>query len=236
MTKEARGIESAERHIPVLLDAVLTALAPAPGETYIDGTFGAGGYSRAILNAADCRLVAIDRDPDAARRAVAFKDQFKERFTFIQGPFSQMTDLVASIGMEQVDGVVLDIGVSSFQLDEAERGFSFQASGPLDMRMSKDGETAADVVNTYDQSELADILYHYGEEPKSRQIAAAIVKERAISPFETTTDLASLIEKTVGMPRRRPGKKTIHPATRSFMALRIHVNDELGELERYRIV
>ena len=220
------------QHIPVLLNEVVTALRPGNGEVCVDGTFGAGGYSRAVLGAADCSVIGIDQDPDAAKRAKAFGEEFKGRFSFVAGRFGDMAALLSDLDVEAVDGVMLDIGVSSFQLDEAERGFSFQEDGPLDMRMSVSGESAADVVNTYGEAELADIIYSYGEERKSRRIAAAIVKRRDDQSFERTKDLAALVESVIGRPPVTKGRKPVHPATRTFQALRIHVNDELGELRR----
>ena len=219
-------------HIPVLLDEIVAALEPKAGETYVDGTFGAGGYTRAVLNAADCRVVAIDRDPDAIKRAQGLKDEFGDRFSIVEGCFGDMAALLPAAGYDAVDGVMLDIGVSSFQIDEAERGFSFMEDGPLDMRMGRTGESAADVVNTYGDEELANIIYNYGEERKSRRIAAAIVKDRATKSFTRTKQLAGLIERILGRPPAKKGQRAVHPATRTFQALRIHVNDELGELER----
>ncbi len=212
-------------HVPVLLAEVLAALKPAAGETYLDGTFGAGGYTRGILGAADCRVIALDRDPNAIRDGQAMVAEFGGRLTLVETPFSEMEDAVASVGVAQLDGIVLDIGVSSMQLDQAERGFSFRFAGPLDMRMAQDGESAADLVNTRSEAELADIFYHYGEERMARVIARAIVHDRKEKPFVTTKDLADLIGRIV---RSKPGE--IHPATRSFQALRIAVNDELNEL------
>lgn len=219
-------------HVPVLLDEVVAALSPVAGETYVDGTFGAGGYTRAVLEAADCRVVAIDRDPDAIKRAAAFKDHYGDRFDILEGCFGDMESLLAGAGEAPVDGVMLDIGVSSFQLDEAERGFSFMGDGPLDMRMAMAGESAADVVNGYGEEELANLIYDYGEERKSRRIAAAIARDRATEPFTRTKQLADMIERVIGRPPQRKGQKSLHPATRTFQALRIHVNDELGELRR----
>lgn len=219
-------------HKPVMLNEVVAAMRPAAGELYVDGTFGAGGYSGAVLDSAECSLVAIDRDPDAIKRAESFKARYPGRFQILEGCFGDMASLVNASGQEGVDGVMLDIGVSSFQLDEAERGFSFQEDGPLDMRMSSSGETAADVVNTYDEEDIANIIYQYGDERKSRRIASAIIKRRADQPFERTLDLANLVEKVVGRPPMKKGRKPVHPATRTFQALRIHVNDELGELKR----
>lgn len=232
MTASATAHNNANHHIPVLLTEVIAALRPADGETYVDGTFGAGGYARAVLESADCRIIAIDRDPDAIERANAFKAEFSDRFSILSGCFGDMDGLLADAGEGAVDGVMLDIGVSSFQLDEAERGFSFREDGPLDMRMSSAGESAADVVNAYEEEALANIIYQYGEERKSRRIAAAIVRRRAEQPFERTLDLAALVEAVLGRPRPAKGRKAVHPATRTFQALRIHVNDELGELTR----
>lgn len=232
MTAMPAAPTPANTHIPVLLDEVISALKPRAGEVYVDGTFGAGGYARAVLNAADCSVIGVDRDPDAIRRSTHFKKEFGSRFRICEGRFGDMVALLAEIGVEAVDGVMLDIGVSSFQLDEAARGFSFREDGPLDMRMSSEGETAADVVNTYAEEDLANIIYRYGEERKSRRIAAAIVRRRAEAPFERTLDLAKLIETVLGRPPVKKGRKPTHPATRTFQALRIHVNDEMGELER----
>ncbi len=224
--------ESSGKHIPVLLNEVVKSLSPKAGETYVDGTFGAGGYSRAVLEAADCKIIAIDRDPDAIARANEFAAEFPGRFQIVEGCFGDMASLLPSVGVSSVDGVMLDIGVSSFQLDEAGRGFSFREDGPLDMRMGQSGKTAADVVNTYEQEELANIIYDYGEERKSRQVAAAIVHDREEQPFTTTRQLAGMIERVLGRGPRKKGAKQVHPATRTFQALRVYVNDELGELRR----
>jgi 16S rRNA (cytosine1402-N4)-methyltransferase len=210
-------------HIPVLLDEVLRALAPRPGETIVDGTFGAGGYTRAILNVG-ASVIAIDRDPDAIRNGRALEAANDGRLRLVQGAFSQL-DIHAD---EAVDGVVLDIGVSSMQLDQAERGFSFRFDGPLDMRMAQAGPTAADVVNSVKAGDLTRIFGILGEERHAGRIARMIEKRRAARPFERTRDLAEAIEALVG---RHP-KDRIHPATRVFQALRIFVNDELGELAR----
>ncbi|HRK25132.1 MAG TPA: 16S rRNA (cytosine(1402)-N(4))-methyltransferase RsmH, partial [Beijerinckiaceae bacterium] len=216
------------RHIPVLRSEALAALAPVPGGVYVDGTFGAGGYSRALLALhPDIRVIAIDRDPAAIAGGAELVAASGGRLSLIQGCFGDLDTLVRDSGVGSVDGVVLDIGVSSMQIDEALRGFSFRADGPLDMRMSSEGDSAAEIVNHADEAEIADILYHFGEERLSRPIARAIVGERKVRPFETTRQLADLIGRVV---RSRPGD--IHPATRSFQALRIAVNDELGELVR----
>lgn len=205
-------------HIPVLLRPLLEAVAPVSG-TWIDGTFGAGGYSRGLLEAGADRVIGIDRDPMVFRMAEDWAGQYGDRLKLVEGTFSDMDRLVG----EHVDGVVLDLGVSSMQLDQAERGFSFQKDGPLDMRMGDSGPTAADLVNEASESEIADILYHYGEERASRRIARAIVAAR---PFSRTLELTSVIERC--LPRQKPGQS--HPATRSFQAIRIAVNDEFGQL------
>lgn len=215
------------RHIPVLLREVVTVLVPAGGECFIDGTFGAGGYARAILDAADCELLALDRDPAAIAAGRGLESAYGGRLKLAEMPFSQMEEAAEAIGWERVDGIVLDLGVSSMQLDEAERGFSFMRDGPLDMRMSGQGLSAADVVNSFEKDEIANILFGLGEERRSRAIAAAIVKERAAAPFERTGQLAALVERVLG---HRPGDAK-HPATRTFQALRLYVNDELGELQ-----
>jgi 16S rRNA (cytosine1402-N4)-methyltransferase len=213
-------------HVSVLLDEVVAALASGSGDVVVDGTFGAGGYTRAIL-ATGASVLAFDRDPSVARFAEPINASFSAtdgRFRLIQDRFSQITTYLEDAS---VDGVTLDLGVSSMQLDEAERGFSFMRDGPLDMRMGDDGPTAADLVNTLDQVELARILYVYGEEHASRRIASFIVKRRAERPFTRTLDLAHVIERALG---GRKGAK-VHPATRSFQGLRIAVNEELAELE-----
>ena len=210
------------RHIPVLLAEVLEALAPGAGQTIIDGTFGAGGYTRAILEAG-ADVIAIDRDPDAIQAGRAMEAGSGGRLRLVQAPFSTLDQHA-----EAVDGVVLDIGVSSMQLDEAGRGFSFRADGPLDMRMAQAGPSAADVVNGFKAGELARIFGFLGEERHAGRIARMIEARREKRPFERTLDLADAIETHIG---RKPGDK-IHPATRVFQALRIYVNDELGELAR----
>jgi len=199
-------------HIPVLLSEVIDALSPAPGERHIDGTYGAGGYSDAIL-ATGAEVVAFDRDPDAIANAKAH-----ERLTLIADRFSRLDQAGPA------DGVVLDIGVSSMQLDQAERGFSFQSDGPLDMRMEQAGPSAADFLNTADESEIANVIFRLGDEPKSRRIAHAIVDAR---PLATTADLSRAVKKAIG---HKPGEKR-DPATKTFQAVRMHVNSELGELE-----
>ena len=216
-------------HYPVMLPEMLAALQPVKGEVYVDGTFGAGGYARAILDEADCTVVAIDRDPEAEGRAKALQDKYGKRLVFIHGCFGDVEDLLRGAGLTQVDGFVLDLGVSSMQLDQAERGFSFRFDGPLDMRMdNSSGISAADMVNTYAENDLADIIYQYGEERLSRRIAKKIVEQRKEKKFETTAELAEAVRSV--MPKQRHDE--IDPATRTFQALRIAVNDELGELER----
>lgn len=219
---------TAEGHVPVMLAEVLATLGPQDGATYLDATFGGGGYARAILEAApDCTVFAIDRDPDAIARGAALAQRFAGRLHLIEGRFGDMLSLLRDRGIAALDGVVMDLGVSSFQLDQAERGFSFRADGPLDMRMEKSGPSAAELVNSLPERDLADIIFRFGEERFARRIARAIVARRAEAPFTTTADLAALVRRAV--PRDPSG---IDGATRSFQALRIAVNDELGEVER----
>ena len=213
---------SAAPHIPVLLDEVIEALAIAPGERHVDATFGAGGYSRAML-AAGARVAAFDRDPDAIAEGQPLVVEAGGALTLIEAPFSTLDAALAARGLAPVDGVVMDIGVSSMQLDRAERGFSFQADGPIDMRMDQAGPSAADFLNAADADEIADILYRYGEEPRSRRVAAAIVAAR---PLTRTAELAAVVRRALG---HRPHDKK-DPATRTFQALRIHLNRELDEL------
>lgn len=216
-------------HKPVLLTQVLATLDPQDGGVYVDGTFGAGGYSRAILNSADCLVYAVDRDPDAIAAGVDLVTASNARLMLVEGEFSNMRELLAAREVAKVDGVTLDIGVSSMQLDQPQRGFSFMRDGPLDMRMSQSGLSAADVVNNFEPAQLKRIFRIFGEEKKAHKIAGAICRERERQPLTTTLQLAGLIENVVGVP---PGKKTIHPATRTFQALRIFVNAELDELVR----
>lgn len=210
------------KHIPVMLNEVLKALNPRDGEIYVDATFGNGGYTEAILKSANCRVIAIDRDPFVLKRAEELKSVYGERFTFVSGTFSQIDNLIQSL----VNGVVFDIGVSSMQLDNPERGFSFSKEAPLDMRMSQVGLSARDIINSMNEHELADLIYKYGEERKSRQIAHAIVLYRTQKPIETTTELAQIIYSV--LPKKR---EQIDPATRTFQAIRIAVNDELQQLK-----
>lgn len=215
---------AARPHIPVLLDEVVDALAPAPGETHVDGTFGAGGYTTAILEKGAARVFAFDRDPEAIEAGEALVASSGGRLTLVPERFSRMRQALSAREIDAVDGVTLDIGVSSMQLDQAQRGFSFQADGPLDMRMAREGQSAADFVNTADEAEIADVLFHYGEEPKARRVARAIVAAR---PIARTGELADVVRKALG---HHPGMKK-DPATRTFQAIRIHVNEELKELE-----
>ncbi len=213
-------------HYPVMLPEVLDALSPVDGGVYVDGTFGAGGYAKAILDAADCTVVAIDRDPDAQKRAEAMGE---DRLIFIRGCFGDVVQLLSDAGIEKVDGFVLDLGVSSFQLDEAERGFSFRFDAPLDMRMDPlSGQSAADLIASTEEKDLADLIYRYGEERKSRRIAHKICEVRRDAPIETTFQLAEIVRSCLPRPKHHE----IDPATRTFQAIRIAVNDELGELER----
>lgn len=214
-------------HTPVMLAEVLDAIAPRDGAIYVDGTFGGGGYSRALLGAADCRVVGIDRDPDALAAGADLAAETGGRLTLMEGRFGSMDTLLRADGIDTVDGVALDIGVSSMQIDRPERGFSFRGDGPLDMRMGRDGPSAADVVNGLPERALADIIYKYGEERRARQIAKAIVGIRVEHPFTRTGELADLVRGVVG--RSHDG---VDPATRTFQALRIYVNDELDELDR----
>jgi 16S rRNA (cytosine1402-N4)-methyltransferase len=217
--------ETTARHVPVLLEEAMTALAPRDGGVYLDATFGAGGYTRAILAHENTRVLALDRDPRAIADGAALVEAAGGRLTLVEARFSELARVAERSGLAPLDGIVADIGVSSMQFDEAERGFSFRNDGPLDMRMEGRGRSAADIVAEADEEALADILYHYGEERASRRIARAIVHARNEKPIVTTLALAALIERAAP---GRPGD--IHPATKSFQALRIAVNDELGEL------
>ncbi|MBT2135826.1 16S rRNA (cytosine(1402)-N(4))-methyltransferase RsmH [Croceibacterium sp. LX-88] len=212
-------------HIPVLLDEVMEALAPGPGDVIVDATFGAGGYTRAILDAG-ATVHAFDRDPDAIAAGASFPETRDNPPRLILHPrrFSEMVGALAEAGIARVDGVAMDIGVSSMQLDQAERGFAFSTDGPLDMTMSREGPSAADFLNGADEAEIADVLWHYGEERQSRRIARAIVAAR---PLSSTAQLAQVVRKALGYRAGAPKD----PATRSFQAIRIHVNGELNELE-----
>jgi 16S rRNA (cytosine1402-N4)-methyltransferase len=209
-------------HVPVLIGEVIEALAIHQGDTLVDGTFGAGGYTRAMLQAGAGRVIGFDRDPEAIEAGRSLVPD--PRLTLVEQRFSQMDRALAERGIEQVDGIALDIGVSSMQIDTATRGFSFQADGPLDMRMEKSGLTAAEYLNTADEAEIARVLRDYGEEPRARAIARAIIAAR---PVERTAELAAIVRRAAGF---RPGQKS-DPATRTFQAIRIHLNAELDELE-----
>ncbi len=215
----------APRHAPVLLDEVMRSLEPAAGETFIDGTFGAGGYSRAIL-ASGASVIAIDRDPAAIGEGAGLAREAGGRLTLVEGRFSDLDRIAAAHGSARVDGVVLDVGVSSMQLDDAARGFSFRHDGPLDMRMGREGASAADVVNSLEPRDLAKVIAVLGEERRARAVASAIAAARAKRPLSGTVELAEIVARAVG----RHGADVIHPATRTFQALRIFVNRELDEL------
>lgn len=212
-------------HVPVMLAEVVAVLEPRPGRILVDATFGGGGYSRALL-AAGSRVIGIDRDPEAVQRGRNLAAE-EPRFTMLAGAFGNLEALLAEAGVTTVDGIVFDLGLSSFQLEDAERGFAFTRDGPLDMRMAGEGPSAADLVNSLEAEELARILHRYGEEPAARRIARAIVARRRTRPLTRTAELAELVARVAGGRQRRH-----HPATRTFQALRIAVNDELGELER----
>ena len=219
--------ENGSGHIPVMLAEVLETLAPRDGGVYLDGTFGGGGYAGGILDRAACTLWAIDRDPAAIERGAALAARHPGRLHLLQGRFGDMVELLHARGVATLDGVVFDLGVSSYQIDDPARGFSFRFDGPLDMRMGSGGPTAADLVNGLPEQELADTLFRFGEERLSRRIARAIVATRAAAPITTTAQLAGIIRAVV--PPERSG---LDPATRSFQALRLRVNDELGEIGR----
>jgi 16S rRNA (cytosine1402-N4)-methyltransferase len=218
---------SAGDHVPVLLEEVLTALAPRDAATYVDGTFGAGGYSAGLLAAARCHVLGLDRDPEAVRRGAELAARHQGRLTMIEGRFGDMERLVRGASAEPIAGVALDLGVSSLQLDTAERGFSFRLDGPLDMRMGRDGTSAADLVARLSEDELAELIRALGEERFARRVARAIASARRQAPIRRTGELADIVRAAI--PRREPG---LDPATRTFQALRIAVNDELDELDR----
>lgn len=213
-------------HQPVMLNEVLDALQPRPNTTIIDATFGRGGYSTSILNSADCKVMAIDRDPDAIAAGADLVEKFSGRLSLMEGAFSGMASLAKAAGIDAPDGIVFDLGLSSPQLDEAERGFSFRHDGPLDMRMEKSGLDAAEFVNTASEVEIARVIWEFGEERASRRIARAIVKARTENPITRTKELASIVHGV--MPRPKPGQ--IDPATRTFQGIRIHINGELDEI------
>ncbi len=218
---------TAPDHTPVLLSEVIDLLKPRSGAVYVDGTFGGGGYSRALLDAADCRVWGIDRDPDAIARGQKLAETYAGRLGLIHGRFGDMDRLLEDHAVRAVDGVALDLGVSSPQIDDADRGFSFRFDGPLDMRMEREGASAADIVNTMTEGDLAALIRRFGEERHARAVARAIVEARQLAPITRTEDLARIVRGVV--PKSDDG---IDPATRTFQALRIEVNDELGELDR----
>jgi len=220
MAAAARKPSAQSSHIPVLLRPLLAAVAPVSG-TWLDGTFGAGGYARGLLDAGADKVIGLDRDPSVFDMAAKWAGDYGARLELVQGEFGSLDEIATNL-----DGVVLDIGVSSMQLDQPDRGFSFMRDGPLDMRMSQSGRSAADLVNEADETWLADILYHYGEERASRRIARSIVAHRADGKINSTLQLADIIAKC--LPRPKPGQN--NPATRSFQALRVAVNDEYGQL------
>ena len=213
-------------HVPVLLAEVVATLKLRDRAVYLDGTFGAGGYSRALLDAASCRVIAFDRDPAAIKTGGDLSARYRDRLTLIEGRFSEMESLLKPLGVDAVSGIVFDLGVSSMQLDDAARGFSFRADGPLDMRMSQHGESAADLVNRLSEAELVQIIRDFGEERFARRVARAILAARKTAPITRTGQLAALVRRSV------PASTMIDPATRTFQALRIAVNDELSELDR----
>jgi 16S rRNA (cytosine1402-N4)-methyltransferase len=212
-------------HVPVLLKEAMEALDPREGGVYVDGTFGAGGYTRSLLDHG-ARVIALDRDPSAIRIGEELKAASGGRLELVEARFGELDEVVKRLGEDAMDGIVLDIGVSSMQLDEAARGFSLRFDAPLDMRMGSSGRSAADILRDEDEATIADILFHYGEERASRRIARAIVADRETKPYTSTLELAEMIARVA--PARR-GELT-HPATRAFQALRIAVNDELSEL------
>jgi 16S rRNA (cytosine1402-N4)-methyltransferase len=218
--------QAAPRHLPVMPEEVIAALAPRDGGIYVDGTFGAGGHARLLLERAQARVYAIDRDPSAIRYGRALQEIFGDRLVLLEGRFSEMIELMAAAGVERVDGVLLDIGVSSMQLDDGGRGFSFMHDGPLDMRMAGHGVSAADVVNTLEEPALKHLLRVLGEERRAHAVVRAIAAARGRAPITRTGELAAIVDEALG---RRPGER-ISPATRTFQALRIYVNGELGEL------
>ena len=212
-------------HVPVLLNEVMNVLEPKPMKTYIDATFGNGGYSRKILETLDCKVIAIDRDPLVINQANKFKDEYQERFEFFNYKFSQLDNLLESLGTKNIDGFVFDLGVSSMQIDNQDRGFSFQKDGKLDMRMSQNGLTAEEIINEYSETDLADIIFQYGDERKSRKIAKKIVSERINKRITSTIELAKIVSSCFAKKYYKN-----HPATKTFQAIRIFVNKEIEEL------
>ena len=213
-------------HTPVLLNEVINAINPQAGKIYFDATFGWGGYTAKLLDTCACNVIAIDQDPSVSIKANEFKKKYGDRFNFIESKFSQIPAVLKKLSIDKVDGFMFDIGVSSMQLDSSDRGFSFNKEGPLDMRMSSSGKTAAEFINSIKEEELADIIYNYGDERKSRKIARFIVEHRSIKPIESTLQLAEIVSKA--NPKKHNHKK--HPATKTFQAIRIYLNDEFNEL------
>ena len=214
------------KHTPVLLNEVIETINPQPGKLYFDATFGWGGYSAGLLDTCACKVIAIDQDPSVQTQANAFKKKYGDRFNFMESKFSQIPSVLKKLSVNKVDGFMFDIGVSSMQLDSSDRGFSFNKDGPLDMRMNSSGKTAAEFINSIKEEDLADIIYNYGDERKSRKIARYIVEHRSIKPIETTLQLAEIVSKA--NPKKHNHKK--HPATKTFQAIRIYLNDEFNEL------
>ena len=229
--QERGALTDEPAHIPVMADAVLTSLAPRDGESFVDGTFGGGGYTEAILKSADCNVWGIDRDPTAVSRGADLAKVYADKLHVVEGRFSEMESLLSERGITGIDGLALDLGVSSFQLNDSDRGFSFQSDGPLDMRMGAGGRTAGAVVNEEDESDLRHLIRTYGEERHAGRIARAIVFERSREPVRTTRRLADIVARAMPKVSGRRHHE-IHPATRTFQALRIYVNDEIGELKR----
>ncbi|MEC9078268.1 MAG: 16S rRNA (cytosine(1402)-N(4))-methyltransferase RsmH [Pseudomonadota bacterium] len=218
-----------EEHKPVLIDEVIKAISPRDGAIYVDGTFGGGSYSRAILDKACCKVIGIDRDPMVDQLTRSWRSKYEDRLLLLQGCFGDMESLLVRTGVGEVDGIALDLGVSSFQLDRPERGFSLKKDGPLDMRMSKNGTSATQVINEHSEEDIADIIFNYGEERRARRIARAITRARKETPITRTLQLAQIVRRCFPNPHL---SGSIDCATRTFQALRIFINDELGELER----
>ena len=218
-------IDDEFKHKPVLINEVIESIEPADDKIYFDATFGNGGYSKKILSSSNCKVIAIDRDPSVSSKAKEFEEKYKDRFKFIESRFSQIKKVMEELEREKVNCFLFDIGVSSMQLDNANRGFSFMKDGPLDMRMSNTGKTAGELINTIDQNELADILFHYGDERNSRRIARSIINYRNKKEIKSTLELADIIKKN-----NKNFKSKINPATKTFQALRMFINNELQEL------
>jgi 16S rRNA (cytosine1402-N4)-methyltransferase len=224
---EREELEEKLDHIPVMRNDMLKYLAPRDGAVYIDATFGAGGYTKAILDSANCTVIGIDQDPDVAPFVSAIQEKYTSRFRFAQANFDRIPFVLREMGIPKVDGVVFDFGVSSMQLDRGERGFSFMYDGPLDMRMNREGHNATEFLNSASEEEIADVIYKYGEEYDARKIARRIVAERKIGIIETTAKLASIVRSAIGYR-----KSAIDLSTKTFQAIRIYINDELGAIER----